>query len=41
MAGTKILTGNGTMIVINVGENSSIGKIQKILDSGGEELTPL
>ena len=41
MAGTKILTGNGTMIVINVGENSSIGKIQKILDSSGDELTPL
>lgn len=27
MAGTKVLTGNGSMIVINVGKNSSIGKI--------------
>lgn len=41
MAGTKVLTGNGTMIVINVGKNSSIGKIQEILASGGDELTPL
>lgn len=41
MAGTKVLTGNGTMIVINVGKYSSIGKIQEILTSGGEELTPL
>lgn len=41
MAGTKVLTGNGTMIVINVGKNSSIGKIQDILSSGGDEMTPL
>jgi len=41
MAGTKVLTGNGSMIVINVGKNSSIGKIQEILTSGEEELTPL
>lgn len=27
MAGTKVLTGNGLMVVINVGKNSSIGKI--------------
>lgn len=41
MAGTKVLTGNGTMIVINVGQYSSIGKIKAILNSGGDELTPL
>ena len=41
MAGTKVLTGNGTMIVINVGPYSSIGKIKAILDQGGDELTPL
>lgn len=41
MAGTKVLTGNGSMIVINVGKNSSIGKIQEIMSSGEDELTPL
>lgn len=41
MAGTKVLTGNGSMIVINVGKNSSIGKIQEIMTSGEDELTPL
>lgn len=40
MAGTKILTGTGLMIVINVGKNSSIGKIQEIMTSE-DELTPL
>lgn len=40
MAGTKVLTGNGLMIVINVGKNSSIGKIQEIMTSE-DELTPL
>lgn len=41
MAGTKVLTGRGKMLVINVGKNSSIGKIQEIMTSGEEELTPL
>ncbi len=41
MAGTKVLVGSGKMVVINVGKNSSIGKIQEILTSGEEELTPL
>lgn len=41
MAGTKVLTGSGKMLVINVGKNSSIGKIQEIMTSGEEELTPL
>lgn len=27
MAGTKIFTGTGMMVIINVGKNSSIGKI--------------
>lgn len=40
MAGTKILTGTGLMIVINVGKNSSIGKIQEIM-SAEDEMTPL
>lgn len=41
LAGTKVLNGSGTMIVINVGKNSAIGKIKDIIDSGEEELTPL
>ena len=41
MSGTKVLTGTGKMVVINVGFNSSIGKIKEILESGEEELTPL
>ena len=41
MAGTKILNGTGLMMIINVGNNSSIGKIKDILTSGEEELTPL
>lgn len=41
MAGTKILNGTGLMVIINVGNNSSIGKIKDILTSGEEELTPL
>lgn len=41
MSGTKVLTGSGKMIVINVGRNSAIGKIQEIMTSGEEELTPL
>lgn len=27
LSGTKVLTGTGTMVVINVGSNSAIGKI--------------
>ena len=27
MAGTKVLSGSGSMVIINVGKNSSIGKI--------------
>ena len=41
MAGTKVLNGTGTMIIINVGKNSSIGAIKDIIESGEEELTPL
>ena len=36
-----MLSGSGRMIIINVGENSAIGKIEKILKSGEPELTPL
>ena len=41
LSGTKVLNGSGKMIVINVGANSSIGKIQQLISSGEEELTPL
>lgn len=41
LAGTKVLSGTGTAIVINVGKHSAIGKIKEIVDAGEEELTPL
>ena len=41
LAGTKVLTGTGSMVVINVGSNSAIGKIQDIITSGEDNLTPL
>ena len=40
MAGTKVLSGSGKMVVINVGARSSIGKIKAILVSE-DEMTPL
>jgi Ca2+ transporting ATPase len=42
LSGTKILNGNGKMVVINVGKYSAIGKINELVNSGKEdELTPL
>ena len=42
LSGTKILNGNGKMIVINVGKYSAIGKINELVNSGeDDELTPL
>jgi len=41
LSGTKVLNGNGSMIVINVGKHSAIGKIKEIMVSGEAELTPL
>ena len=41
LAGTKVLTGTGKIIIINVGRNSAIGKIQELITSGEDELTPL
>lgn len=40
LAGTKVSKGEGWMVIINVGRNSAIGKIQDILSSE-EEMTPL
>lgn len=41
LAGTKVLNGSGKMLVINVGKHSAIGKINELVDSGEDELTPL
>ena len=41
LSGTRVKNGNGKMIVINVGNNSAIGKIKEIMTSGEEGLTPL
>lgn len=41
LSGTKIVTGTGSMVIINVGSNSAIGKIQEILTSGENDMTPL
>lgn len=41
LAGTRVLAGTGSMIVLNVGKNSAIGKIKDIMNSGEAELTPL
>lgn len=41
LAGTRVLSGTGSMLIINVGKNSAIGKIKDIMNSGEEELTPL
>lgn len=41
LAGTKVMTGTGKMIIINVGSNSAIGKIKDLITQGEDELTPL
>lgn len=41
LAGTKVVNGGGTMLVVNIGKNSSIGKISKIVENDEDELTPL
>ena len=41
MAGTKVVSGTGKIILVNVGKNSAIGQIKELLTSGEEELTPL
>lgn len=40
-AGTKVLNGEGLMLVIIVGKKSSLGKIKDLLESNDEEETPL
>ena len=41
LAGTKVQSGFGTMLIIAVGPHSSIGKINEIIESGEDEMTPL
>lgn len=41
LAGTKVLSGSGKAVAIAVGARSSIGKINLLIDSNENELTPL
>lgn len=41
LAGTKILNGSGKMLIICVGKNSTIGKINELLEANQDEMTPL
>lgn len=41
LSGTKVISGTGTMVVINIGKNSAIGKIQQFVTAGTNEMTPL
>lgn len=41
LSGTKILTGQGKMVIIVVGEYSCVGKISKLLSAKESEVTPL
>lgn len=41
LSGTKVLTGEGKMMVLVVGANSCIGKIRALLDQEEEYMTPL
>ena len=41
IAGTKVLSGSGKMLIVAVGPRSSIGKINLLIQSNEDELTPL
>lgn len=41
LAGTKVLNGSGKMLIICVGKHSTIGKINELLESNQDEMTPL
>lgn len=41
MSGTKILTGEGKMVVMVVGDSSSVGKIKALLRQKEDTETPL
>lgn len=41
MSGTKVLTGEGKMMIIVVGDQSCMGKIRALLEKDEAEATPL
>jgi Ca2+ transporting ATPase len=41
IAGTKVLSGSGKMLIVAVGPRSSIGKINQLIQGNEDELTPL
>ena len=41
LSGTKVLTGDGRMLILVVGEQSCIGKIRALLENDEPEPTPL
>ena len=41
LSGSRVLNGEGKMLIIAVGKLSAIGKIQELLSSGEETATPL
>jgi magnesium-transporting ATPase (P-type) len=41
LSGTRVLSGDGKMIIIAVGKYSAIGKIQNLLEKEEESATPL
>jgi magnesium-transporting ATPase (P-type) len=41
LSGSKVLSGEGKMVVIAVGKFSAIGKIQSLLEAEEETVTPL
>lgn len=41
LSGTKVLSGEGKMIVIVVGDSSCVGKISSLLAMEDNQITPL
>jgi magnesium-transporting ATPase (P-type) len=41
LSGTRVLSGDGKMVIIAVGKYSAIGKIQNLLEKEEESATPL
>jgi len=41
LSGTKVISGNGKMVIMAVGSNSTIGRVNALIESNDDELTPL
>lgn len=41
LSGTRMLTGEGTMVVLVVGDSSCLGKIRALLSQDDSDVTPL